>query len=176
MTRSEQRDAFVKLLQQHRSQLFGYIYALLHNLHDTEDVYQEACLILWSKFDKYQPGTNFVSWSCEIARLEVLNFLRKRGRSQSIFSVDLQLELASLQSKVGDDGSHAYQEALSDCLKKLPNGDAQLVRQCYGAGQSFKQVAHSVGRSPKSVYDALGRIRRALLNCVKSALAGQEAL
>jgi RNA polymerase sigma-70 factor (ECF subfamily) len=132
--------------------------------------------VLWSKFDQYQPGSNFVSWACEISRLEVLNYLRKRKRTKTTFSADLQIELASLQSNVGEKESHAYQEALGDCLKKLPGDDQRLVRQCYGAGQSFKQVALSGGRTPKSVYDALGRIRRALLSCVKTTLAQQESL
>jgi DNA-directed RNA polymerase specialized sigma24 family protein len=39
-------DEFLKLLQPCQSRLFGYLYALLHNLGDTEDVMQQAVMAM----------------------------------------------------------------------------------------------------------------------------------
>ncbi len=168
------RETFVELIQQHRGQLFGYIYALLHNLQDTEDVYQSTCLILWKKFGQFREETSFISWASEVARLEARNFLRKQSRSRVVFDSELQEMLADTRSELIDATADVYQESLAECLAQLSPADRELVRQCYETGKSFKSVAEQIDRSPKSVYDALGRIRRSLSTCVKSKISAQE--
>lgn len=91
-------DSFVDLLTQHRSQLFGYIYALVRRLDDAEDLYQDTALILWSKFAEYQPGTNFLGWACTIARYRTANFLKSERRRRRCFGQAVQEELAALQA------------------------------------------------------------------------------
>ena len=164
-------DEFVELLAQHRSQVFGYIYALLRNLNDAEDVYQDTALVLWSKFDEYAPGTYFVRWACTVARNCVATFLKQKHRSRRYFSVEFQEELASLQASIAPSEVELAQEALVDCMKKLPDNDRRLVEACYGGGLSFREVAEQLGRSAQSVYDALSRIRRQLIECCDRTIA-----
>ena len=67
MDQSERQQLYVELLTQHGRQLFGYIHALLRNFADTEDVYQQATLVTWQKFDQYESDTNFLGWACRIS-------------------------------------------------------------------------------------------------------------
>ena len=63
--RSLDRQAeFAQLLATHRDQLFGYLYALAQNFHDTEELFQETTIILWEKFETFERGTNFIAWAC----------------------------------------------------------------------------------------------------------------
>jgi RNA polymerase sigma-70 factor, ECF subfamily len=167
-------DAFVELLTQYRSQLFGYIYALVRRLDDAEDLYQETALTMWMKFQEYQPGTNFLGWACTVARYRTANFLKSERRKRRYFGQALQEELAALQASVHADGQDLKQEALVDCMKKLSAADCELLKLCYGSRQSFRQVAEQLGRSPQSIYDSLSRIRHALLECIERTIARDE--
>lgn len=174
MAEPERHQRFVELLTQHQGQVFGYIYALVRNFDDAEDLFQQSSLVLWDKFDQFADGTNFVRWACTIAQYEVLNFIRKRQRNQLYFSEQFQRELAVMQSEMDADEAAARRDALAGCLERLDEGDRQLVQQCYGSNRSFKDVAACLGRPAQFIYDALSRIRRVLLNCVKLSLARER--
>ena len=89
MNQSERHDLYVELLARHRRQLFGYIYALLRNFADTEDIYQQTALVLWQKFDQYEADTNFLSWSCRVAQFEAKNLMRRHQRDRLYFDEDI---------------------------------------------------------------------------------------
>ena len=158
----------------HRGQLFGYIYALVRRLDDAEDIYQDTALVMWSKFREYEPETNFLGWACAIARYRTANFLKSERRRRRYFSPAVQEELAALQASIDPDEAGLQQEALADCMERLPDVDRQLVELCYGTQESFRTIAERLGRSPQSVYDALCRIRRVLFECIDRAIARDE--
>jgi hypothetical protein len=56
---ADSQSEFVRLFSQHASQLFGFVLVLTGNRSDAEDIVQNASVVLWEKFDAYQPGTSF---------------------------------------------------------------------------------------------------------------------
>jgi RNA polymerase sigma factor (sigma-70 family) len=57
------QDLFADLMNRHQSELYAYIYAVVRNREDTDDLYQSVCLVLWSKFESFRPGSNFFAWA-----------------------------------------------------------------------------------------------------------------
>lgn len=84
---------YASLLRQHQTQLFGYIYSLVRDLDDADDLFQQTSLVLWDKFNQYDCSRSFINWACGVARYEVLNFLRSRSRKRLYFSDELNLAL-----------------------------------------------------------------------------------
>jgi RNA polymerase sigma-70 factor (ECF subfamily) len=164
---------FAACLRQHQARLYGYIHSLLRDLNDADDLFQQTTLILWKKFAEYDPRRSFFSWACGIARLEVANFLRSRGRQRLYFSDDLNLLLIEAQAEVAEEELEARREALSGCVEKLRQPDRELLLECYGGQSDVPDVAERHGRSPQSVYNSLRRIRRALFECIARTLDRQ---
>ena len=52
-------EQFMALYSSHQRRLYLYTLTLLPTSLDAEDVFQDANLVLWRKFDQYQAGTNF---------------------------------------------------------------------------------------------------------------------
>jgi RNA polymerase sigma-70 factor, ECF subfamily len=158
---------FSNLLHQSRGPVFALIYAIVLNMADTEDVFQQTASLLWEKFDEYQPGTNFTGWALSVARFKAANFVRGRYRERQRFSSNVieQLYQASVSSP--DSGHEDRLDALRACLSKLSEKDRQLVYRCYGADLQIKEVARQEGRNANALYATLHRIRRVLLLCVK---------
>ena len=96
----DRENRFTEQLRRNHRQLFGYIYGLLRNYGDAQDVFQQTSLTLWEKFDEYRPGTSFASWACSIARFKALNFLRRHRRYVAHFSEAFQQKLAAIQAAV----------------------------------------------------------------------------
>lgn len=170
MSQSDSHKRFTELLAAHHTQLFGYLYALVHNINDAEDLYQETVAVLWAKFREYREGSSFFSWAQAIARYKMLNFLRSRKRQRQL-SAELEATVTRCFNSYDADLLQARLMALQECKDRLEDDDRYLLETCYGADDRFRETANKLGRSPKSVYDALGRIRGALMKCIKARLA-----
>jgi RNA polymerase sigma-70 factor (ECF subfamily) len=165
------RAEFAVRLRSHQTQLFGYIYSLVRNLDDADDLFQQMSLVLWDKFDQFDSSRSFVNWACGVARYEVLNFVRARGRSRLCFSDELSLVLVEAQETLEHERLEERRDALAGCMKKLRQQDRQLVEACYERPACIQDVARSSGRSTQSIHNSLRRIRRALFDCVQHRLA-----
>jgi len=164
---------FAELLREHHTQLFGYLYALVRDANDAEDLYQETSMVLWEKFGEYREGTHFFRWALATARYKMLNFLRVRKRRWQ-FSAELHARLSNAFDELDAGVLQARLEALQDCKQRLGEDDRRLLDACYGSDLSFRETADQLGRSPKSVYKALDRIRGVLMKCIEDRLAEQE--
>ncbi len=168
---AQQRHAeFAEQLRRNQSRLYGYIHCLVRDLNDADDLFQQTSLILWKKFDDYDPRLSFFSWACGVARFEVANFVRARGRQRLHFSDDLTLLLIEAHADMEEDEAAERRDALARCVEKLRQRDRELLAECYGETSGVPDASERRGRSPQSVYNSLRRIRRALYECVSRTL------
>ena len=157
-----------------QSRLYGYIYSLVHDMDVADDIYQQAAMIGWRKFDSYQSETNFGAWICRIAQFELLNYRQKAGRERVVFS-DQLVEL--LSEKAAERESPIATErraALATCVSDLRPVDRDLLEATYVRNEKAEAIAEQTGRSTAGIYNALSRIRTALLECVKRVLARED--
>jgi RNA polymerase sigma-70 factor (ECF subfamily) len=68
---------FLRLFLQNQRRLYAYVLTLLPNRTDADDVFQEASLVLWDKFNAENPPADFAAWGCRIAYFKVLDFCKK---------------------------------------------------------------------------------------------------
>lgn len=166
-------ERFLTLLSQHEAQLFGLLFSLVCHRQDAEDLMQQATMIMWRKFDEFQPGTNFGAWACQVAKNCALNHFQSQQRKR-IFSSTMMELLASTQASQEVDIRLERRQALALCLQKLNAADRQLVTQCYSVGASVKAVAQQMNRPVAGLYNSLSRIRRSLYQCIESTLSRGE--
>jgi RNA polymerase sigma-70 factor, ECF subfamily len=159
-------DQIVQLLTNVQQQLTRYVRTLVPNRSDAEEVLQETNLFVWRHADEFELGTNFAAWTCKIAYYQVLTFRKRQSRSRLFFSDALVEQLASGGAESLARGNNES-EALDLCMGKLSAEDRELLELRYEPGATVEGIARQVGRSTKAVYNALGRIRTWLLECVE---------
>jgi RNA polymerase sigma-70 factor (ECF subfamily) len=169
---------FLRLFLHNQWRLYAYVLTLLPRRADADDVFQEASLVMWDKFDEANPPDDFAAWGCRIAYFKVLDFCKKRQRSRVQFSQAMLERIAETAAEQ----SSALQlderrEALAGCLGRLSPRDRDLLTRRFAEGATVQTTAAQVGRSADAVYKALVRIRRALFDCVSQTLAagGQQS-
>lgn len=170
---TDRRAEFAELLRANQARLYGYIHTLVRDLDDADDLFQQTTIILWNKFGDFDRSRSFVSWACGVARFEVSNFLRTRGRQKLYFTDDLNLLLIEAYDRVPKDEMEDRRDALGKCVNKLRDRDRELLRECYGDAAGVGTAAGKRGRSSQSVYNSLRRIRRSLYECIERTLAAQ---
>jgi RNA polymerase sigma-70 factor, ECF subfamily len=165
----QQTAVFVELLTTHQRKLYGYIYTLVHNASDSDDLLQQTNLVLWQKHQEYEVGTNFMAWSCRIAFFNVQNFLKTKGRSRVCFNEEVLAKLAVLQVDRSDIQT-IHSLALTHCIGNLSSTSQQLLKLCYDGNRSILDAAKQLGRPVGSLYTTLSRIRFKLWECIQYAL------
>jgi RNA polymerase sigma-70 factor (ECF subfamily) len=174
MNQSKGADQFIALYTSHESRLRGYILSLVPRWSDAEEIAQRCSLILWKKFDQFELGTNFYAWACQIARLEVKEFRKKKSRERVVFGdefVDAVAdEVIEMQRELP-----ARLNALQKCVEKLPEQQRELLRLRYDERRSVGSVAKIVNRPIEGVYKALSRIRQALHACIDARISLGDA-
>lgn len=163
---------FVQLFTKHQRRLYLYILAQVPNPLDAEEILQEANVVIWRKFDRFQPGTSFLAWAGQIARFEVLKHLDRRRRDRVRFS-DLFVEQIADEALAEAPQLEERRRALIFCLGTLRQRDRELIRLRYSPGETGHNLAKLLGRPVNSVYQSLGRIRKTLLECINRRLAAE---
>lgn len=170
----ERYEQFLSRFAQHHERLFRYIFSLVPNHQDAEDVFQKTSIVLWRKFDQFSPDGDFYAWAAQVAYFEVRNYRRTSARDRLFFSEGLMATLAD--ERETSSGSFSKRiEALRDCLKNLNPTQRDLVKQAYTDGTSIGSLAEETGRAVQTVYNHLYRIRRILFDCVQKKLTSKEA-
>ena len=165
-------DEFLRLFSRHSQRIYEFILMLVLRRVDAEEIFQDTCLILWKKFDSYDPTGNFHAWACRIAYLEILQ-LRRTSRRLQTFSEEAMALLADKALAHSTDLGRR-QELLEECLEKLGAQDRELIEQRYYYRRSPKEIAGVKTRSVYSIYRSLCRVHRALLECVQNRMSREE--
>jgi RNA polymerase sigma-70 factor, ECF subfamily len=174
MNEQDRHRLFSELITQHHSQLYAYIFAVVKNRADAEDLFQSVCLVLWRKFAAFQPNSNFFSWARQTAKFVLCSFLRHKRNLSSQASEQLLDAIAEPVSTVQGDGVEVYLTAMQHCRRRLSPSDEELLRLRYVEDMAVREIAGRLGRLPPNVCRSLNRIRRWLLDCIQLELARQD--
>jgi RNA polymerase sigma-70 factor (ECF subfamily) len=172
---AESQKRLMVLMTRHQRQIFAYIYALVPNRYDAEDLLQETSVVICEKFHEFEEGTDFVAWACQIAYWRVRYSRQKFARSKVVFDQDIVDALAQTASEMAEELDERH-TALGHCLQKLHPRDRELLLVRYEPGCGVEEAARRSGRTLQTAYKALARLRKLLLDCVSTRLAsGGEA-
>src|SRR5262245_55685209 len=164
---TESRKRLMTLMTRHQRQIFSYIYVLVHNRADAEDLLQETSLVICEKFNEFKDGTDFVAWACQIAYWRVRFSRQRYARSKVVFDQDLVDVVAQTAGRMAEEMDDRH-EALSHCLQRLHPRDKELLIARYEPGGNVTEAARRSGRTLTTAYKALGRLRKTLMDCVST--------
>ena len=167
-------ELFIQLYTKNESRLRNFVRSMVPTWDSVDEVMQEASLVMWRKFDQFDPETEFLKWSQVVCRFEALKCRRRKARDRHIFSEDL---LEILASEIEEDDEELFvreKQALRVCLQKIKEPHRKLLLAAYAKGAKIKEVAEDVGKSPTSVYKLLNRVRERLHECITNQLQVPE--
>src|SRR5205809_5964119 len=111
---SESRKRLMALMTRHQRQIFSYIYTLVPDRYDAEDLLQETSLVICEKFDDFRDGTDFVAWACQIAYWRIRYSRQKFARSKVVFNQEILDAVAQTASTMAKEMNSRH-AALGNC-------------------------------------------------------------
>lgn len=167
------QDAARKLIDLHKDRLFSFVWRLVRNQHDAEDLCQEAFLRAFDSLDKFNEEYRFSTWLFTIGYRLALNCIRRRRHAGK--SLDLTNIPADDRSNGQDVSDHlaASEQARQikeviwqevDRLSLLQRATLQLF---YREGWSCQQIAQNLGIPVSTVKSHMHRARANLRKRLK---------
>jgi len=165
-----------RLLMQHRTALYGFIFACVRHHDDTEDILQNVSVAVSESFAQLQDEAGFLPWAREIARRRILAHHRT-CRRELVCDPELVRALAEAADKLEQEQpASAHRAALMACLEQLPGESRKLITMRYdGTSGNVARLAAYFGRSVQSIYAQIKRIKMALRDCVGRRLATEQS-
>ena len=170
-TKTGDYEVFLRQFLHHRNQIYTFLFALVGNPSDTEDIFQEVSTIMWRRFDQFEAGTNFLAWSRQIGRNVVMDYRRKRKRRQMVPLDDGIVDLLSQRFELIQDQVEDRKQSLKICLTKLNQENRHLIQMVYEQEIPIKSIANQMNLSVQRIYQKLGAVHGALLHCVERSLS-----
>jgi len=165
-------EVLLRLWVRNQADVYRYIFALLPNAADAQDVLQATCVALWRKASQLDLNRPFLPLAFRFALLEVRKN-RDKNRRWAGFLDDSALKNLARQREETHDLLEARRQALDGCVAKLGPTDRDLVERHYQRLLTVPEIADATGRNIHTLYKALQRIRRQLLACVNANLEAE---
>lgn len=160
-----------RLLMQHRTSLYGYIFACVRHHADAEDILQTTTVAVMESIGQLRDEAGFLPWAREIARRRVLAH-RRGNQKEQVFDPELVRSLAEAAERLDEkEPANLRQLALKTCLDHLPPESRKLIIARYDPKTGDAEaIAAQFGHTVQSVYARIKRIKAALRNCVEKRL------
>ncbi|MEM7600548.1 MAG: sigma-70 family RNA polymerase sigma factor [Verrucomicrobiota bacterium] len=158
-------DPYEKKIESVQHRLRGYVYSLLGNAADMQDVVQETNRVLWRKREQFEDGTNFWAWASKIAYFQVMAHRKRLSRDRHVFGDQLLHLMADEMSEAEEpapDTAH-----LDACLGKLPERQRAAIEQFYLKDQALADIGLSMALNENAVSQLLYRARKSLRRCLQ---------
>ncbi|MFH0732652.1 MAG: sigma-70 family RNA polymerase sigma factor [Candidatus Omnitrophota bacterium] len=166
------RAAFDILYNKYKRPILNYIYRLIGDIHQAEELTQETFIRVYTNIGRYVKKTKFSSWVYTIAGNLAKNYLRDTSYVQKV-SIDKSIdeeEGASLHDLLEDhtkrpDNAALKNEAeklIQQGLEKLKQKHRKVIVLCDIQGLSYEDAAKALGCPPATVGSRLSRAREKL--------------
>ena len=169
--RSASQQRFLSLFLRSEREIFRYVAALVPNVADAEDIVQQTALVLWEKFESYDPNQPFTPWACRFALNKTKQWIERRQRWHALLEGGLVEELAQRREELRPEIETRLKH-LEGCFNKLPAEQRSIVEGYYYRRDGIEKVAERSGRTVAATYKILQRIRQALQLCIENAAKG----
>jgi RNA polymerase sigma factor (sigma-70 family) len=150
--------------------VLAYIHSILRDEHQSEDVYQEVCVLAVQKSASIQDEEHLVKWVRTTARFLCLRALEARDRQHESLDAETMDILEPYWSDRDKDATADWTDALRHCIDLLPRNAKALVEKRYIQQRSYEQIASETGRPVGSLYVAFSRIFTSLRDCMAATL------
>ncbi|MHC4645477.1 MAG: RNA polymerase sigma factor [Planctomycetota bacterium] len=150
-SRRGDKSAYALLVKRHYREVFAICLGVLGNVHDCEDITQDAMLKGFLKIRELRGSEQFGQWIVRIAKNLCLDFIRRNRRLR-----EFGKEQAA--RKIRETGNHDLGPALSS----VPHEYRLPLVMYYFENRSMKAIAEKLKISPSGVCHRLRVARQRL--------------
>ncbi len=168
--RAGERAAMRELIDLHKDRLFGFIWRMIRNHHDAEDICQDAFLKAFASLDTFSVEYRFSTWLFTIGYRVCLNQLRRKR----VLTGELDVASISLPEEDGraspaeSEEAARLRETVWEAVSRLSTPQRATVVLFYRHEHSCQEIARVLQLPVATVKSHLHRARNRLREMLES--------
>jgi len=148
---------FNALVDDHGPALFRVAYRMVGDLHEAEDMVQEAFRSAWKSREAYEEGRGDRAWLASILRRRVVDRWRKSGPLSVVSGEGREPGVEAVDPLAGD-----YTDEMQHALGELPDELRETLLLVVVGELTHQEVADMLGIPLGTVLSRVSRARRRL--------------
>jgi RNA polymerase sigma-70 factor (ECF subfamily) len=166
------QENYQEIMRRYQRKLFSYLYRLIRNKEEVEDVLQNVFVKAFKNLDSFDVEKNFSPWIYRIAHNEAVNFLKRKGKKHFISWEDMANEN---KSEARSEEKSPFDEWISKesgrevrrALKFLPVKYQEILELRYFQEKSYGEIGRIIKKPVNTVGTLLSRAKGKLLRIIK---------
>ena len=165
-------DAFRDLVEAYKERLFAFVWRMVRNHHEAEDVCQNAFVKAYESLDSYSSNYAFSTWLFTIAYRLSLNGMRKKKAvsGETDFSYVGTGEPDAALSLANSEEAKRLRSLIWSAVDKLSPPQKSAVLLFYREGKSCQDIGLVLGIPAVTVKSHLHRAREKLRGLLSAEL------
>lgn len=156
--------SYNKLFVRYYSRLCYYVYRMLMDKEDAEDVVQELFLTLWNNRKKIEINENVSGYLYRMAKNMALNHIRSETNYRSVLE-NREEPLSYYEENQLE--SEEFRIALNDCINRLPDRCKEVLLLHRVKGLKQKEIADQLSISVKTIKNQIHSSLQRLKKCLE---------
>jgi RNA polymerase sigma-70 factor (ECF subfamily) len=156
-------DACQKILNLYKGRIFSYVYRMVKNYHDAEDITFDTFIKCFNGLASFDTSKPFATWLFTIAHNVTMDFFRKSKQ---------EYEYLDDRHAVADDFVQEYEkkkkiERIDTALARLPPIDREIVVLFHKEEHSYREISEITNLPVTTIKTRLHRARKKLQTLVR---------
>ena len=170
--------AYKKLMKKYHDAIYNFIYRMIHDKHQVEDLTQEAFIKAFQSLASFNEEYAFSTWLYKIATNNCIDYIRKR--KLQTYSIDKPIEAkdSDYAFELPDDSYEADKEMISnqrakmlnEAIAKLPEKYHKVIRLRHVDEKSYEEIAEQLKLPIGTVKAHIFRAREMLYKSLKDRI------
>lgn len=156
--------SYNKLFVRYYSRLCYYVYRMLMDKEDAEDVVQELFLTLWNNRKKIEINENVSGYLYRMAKNMALNHIRSETNYRSVLE-NREEPLSYYEENQLE--SEEFRISLNDCINHLPDRCKEVLLLHRVKGLKQKEIADQLSISVKTIKNQIHSSLQRLKKCLE---------
>ena len=156
-------DAYRGLLDIYKGRIFSFVYRIVRNYDDTEDITFDTFIRCYKSLSSFDRSRSFSTWLFSIAHNLTVDFLRKHKQEYEL----LDERLPSRDDLVQEYERSEQLGRIEEALVKLPLIDREIVIFFYKEEKSYKEIGEILNIPVTTIKTRLHRARKKLRDLVR---------
>lgn len=169
----QNREAYKELFARYQKKLFTYIYHLVGNKDETEDILQNVFSKTYKSIEHFDTTRKFSSWIYRIAHNESVNFLKRKSKRYVISWDDISTSKDKMETATNEERPEEkmeHQEIVKEigwAMEKIPPKYQEVLRLRYFKEYSYEEMGKVLGKPLNTVGTLINRAKKKLLEVVQ---------
>lgn len=166
LVQKENKEAYQELFSRYQRKLFVYMYHLVSNKEEVEDLLQNVFAKTYRNISHFDLERKFSSWIYRIAHNEAVNFLKRKSKKRFISWEDISTTKDKLDTQ-SDEKLPEEQwmlreltEEVDAALDKLPEKYKQVLLMRYFSEYSYDAISKILGKPVNTIGTLINRAKK----------------